>query len=562
MRQCWDVDDLVEWWTLGPGDRELVANKTGATRLGFAVLLKFFEMEARFPRAADEIPIEVVDFVARQIDVPFDVIGSYDWSGRSWKRHRAQIREHFGFRAWSATRDTVSGVAAVIERSTSEGENRAQMALAVTAWCRTGCIEPPVPGQMDRLIGAAVAQWEAEAFKAVNQRIPAVVGSALENLLTADQRDVFTRLRTDAGAVGVDTVFDELDKLVELRRLGVDRDVFEGLPDRVIGQWADRFAGAPPSALSKMSPSTQRTLTAAWAYRRERQVVDGIVDLLIAVVHKIGARAERRVEREELADLKRVRGKTRLLFRLAEAALANPEGTVSEVSFPIINEETLQDLVREHHSSDSAVRTKAKIYLRASYSRHYRRIVPKLLASLTFRSNNTAHRPVLDGVELIKEFVGRNERTFPADVDVPLDGVVPLAWRDLVVTVDFDGEERVNRISYEICLLQALREQLRCKEIWVEGAYRWRNPDDDLPADFDTRRPEFYLNLNKPMDAGQFVDGIHADLSSGLDQLASGPRSRSALGGTPRKRVRSRRIRSTDPSHRHPVWPKARPQVR
>ena len=37
-----------------------------------------------------------------------------------------------------------------------------------------------------------------------------------------------------------------------------------------------------------------------------------------------------------------------------------PDGTVSEVLFRIINEQALQDLVRGHHSSDRAVRTKSK----------------------------------------------------------------------------------------------------------------------------------------------------------------------------------------------------------
>ena len=51
-----------------------------------------------------------------------------------------------------------------------------------------------------------------------------------------------------------------------------------------------------------------------------------------------------------------------------------------------------------------------------------------------------------------------------------------------------DGRERINRINYEIAVLQALRDRLRCKEIWVVGADRYRNPDEDLPADFDDAR--------------------------------------------------------------------------
>jgi hypothetical protein len=51
-----------------------------------------------------------------------------------------------------------------------------------------------------------------------------------------------------------------------------------------------------------------------------------------------------------------------------------------------------------------------------------------------------------------------------------------------------DGEKRVNRINYEICVLQSLREQARCKEVWIAGAERFRNPDRDLPVNFPERR--------------------------------------------------------------------------
>ena len=48
MKRDWQADELAEQWTPLPGERELLANKTGATRLGFAVLLKFFQCERAF----------------------------------------------------------------------------------------------------------------------------------------------------------------------------------------------------------------------------------------------------------------------------------------------------------------------------------------------------------------------------------------------------------------------------------------------------------------------------------------------------------------------------------
>ncbi len=49
MKHDWNADELLEHWTLLPGEKRLLANKSGATRLGFAALLKFFQHEGRFP---------------------------------------------------------------------------------------------------------------------------------------------------------------------------------------------------------------------------------------------------------------------------------------------------------------------------------------------------------------------------------------------------------------------------------------------------------------------------------------------------------------------------------
>ena len=46
-----------------------MANKTGATRVGFVALLKFFEIEGRFPRYAAEVPERAVGYLAEQVKV-------------------------------------------------------------------------------------------------------------------------------------------------------------------------------------------------------------------------------------------------------------------------------------------------------------------------------------------------------------------------------------------------------------------------------------------------------------------------------------------------------------
>ncbi|MFI6457009.1 hypothetical protein ACIBF6_36295 [Streptosporangium amethystogenes] len=66
---------------------------------------------------------------------------------------------------------------------------------------------------------------------------------------------------------------------------------------------------------------------------------------------------------------------------------------------------------------------------------------------------------------------------------------------------------------YEVVTFQTLREQLRCKEIWVVGADRWRNPD------FESRRIEHYRELRKPLDPTKFRDGLREEMTSALAEL-------------------------------------------
>lgn len=162
------------------------------------------------------------------------------------------------------------------------------------------------------------------------------------------------------------------------------------------------------------------TWLAGFAYVRGRAITDGLVELLIEIIHHIGARAERKVERELLEDLKRVTGKQTLLFELADAALAHPEGIVREVVFPVVGEQTLRDLVREWKATGPTYRTTLRTVIRNSYSWHYRQVVPKLVETLTFRSNNEVHQPVISALELVKRYADTRLRFFPVEENIPL----------------------------------------------------------------------------------------------------------------------------------------------
>jgi len=64
VRTEWEPDELIAARALVDGDWKLIANKTGVTRLGVAVMLRFYEIEGRFPAYPEEIPQAAAGYIA------------------------------------------------------------------------------------------------------------------------------------------------------------------------------------------------------------------------------------------------------------------------------------------------------------------------------------------------------------------------------------------------------------------------------------------------------------------------------------------------------------------
>ncbi|WP_331724139.1 Tn3 family transposase (plasmid) [Streptomyces atratus] len=158
--------------------------------------------------------------------------------------------------------------------------------------------------------------------------------------------------------------------------------------------------------------------------------------------------------------------------------------------------------------------------LKASYTNHYRRGLIRLLDVLEFRSSNHTHRPVIEALALVARYANAgNTSYYPLGETVPVHKAMGGDWAEVVHRADKRGRRRVVRMVYEVVAFQALRDQLKCKEIWVVGADKWRNPDEDLPQDFEARREENYRELRKPLDAAVFVDELREQMTAELTLL-------------------------------------------
>jgi TnpA family transposase len=531
-----DMARAEDHWHLTPDEQRLVEAKRRASRLGFAALLVFFRERGRFPRDAAEVDTQAIRALSEQLDLPLPTDDEAFLSDRTAERLRAEIRSRFGFReATVADADNLTSWLCD-EVIGALGSEIAPLIERLEVRCRELTLEPPTVERMERIARSAVRVYDDRFHARTVERLSSATRKRLDALLRPEGSDeaaaededssqapaVLLKLLGNPGRPSLASLQDELAKLDLLRGIELPPDLFNEAAPRDLERCHRRVSVEAPYELRRHPDAARLTWLAAFVHRRVRTLTDDLVDLLIETIHTIGARAERKVERELLEDLKRVTGKQNLLFALAEATLAEPDGVVRDVVFPVVGEETLQDLVKEWKATGPTYRLTLRAVIRNSYRGHYRRMVPRLLAALEFRSNNDRHRPVMEALELVDRFAESKVRTFPPEEDVPLDGVVRGLWREAVVEQDAAGQDRVNRITYEIAVLEALRERLRCKEIWVVGANRYRNPDEDLPADFEHNRERYYQALELPLDAERFVTALQTEMREALSALDAG----------------------------------------
>ena len=256
-----EPEELIASWTLVDDDWWSVGNKSGATRLGFALMLKFFEIEARFPRCRRG--------AARR---------GGGLRGRSGQGRAGGV---LGRLLMVGTGDRATTARRSAPRSASGSSTRARRGQAGRVAGRGGVpgraprraaargAAGAVPARADR---AARAGWTGSSARRERCSSSAfcdahvdAAGPGRARRLGAPASPTTTRrrprggrcsaeLKADPGQLGLETLLGEIDKLTAVRALGLPAELFAGC-SREAGR---RLGGPGRRALYPVGPARPR----------------------------------------------------------------------------------------------------------------------------------------------------------------------------------------------------------------------------------------------------------------------------------------------------------------
>lgn len=525
MKRDWEIPELQDYWTLQPGELTLLTSRNDENRLGFALLLKFFQIEGRFPDSKTEIPRKCAAFVAEQIDIPVSVfLKFFDYStdNKTVKNQRAQIRAYTGFR--ECTVDDSKKITKWLRNNIlPQGNTEEQIRLAVYQRFIELRLEPPERTRIDRLVKSAIASHDKLVLQKIMDKIPKAAIPRLEALLINKEEEPpdsevlnMSDLREEPGKANVKNIIREMDKLECLRDIRLPKNLLAGLSPNMLTLYKQRVATEPLREIRRHPDFKKYSQLAIYCQLRAEELTDTLVQMLFQITHGVDKRSENRIVKEYVADIRRVRGKPELLFRIANAALDNPDGTVRDVIFPVVGEQTLKDLIAEFKSSGSYFTQQVLAKATASYKHHYQRIFPRILRVLDFKSKAPALKPLMKAIKILST----KDQLDGKDLEkLPIEGVIDKEDKELIYNVDDAGNKSVDEGKYRVFMLRKLDKRTKTKESFVPGAKKFRDPDDDLPADFENKRAQYYANLDIPINPDDWIKGLQAEMVEALTEL-------------------------------------------
>jgi hypothetical protein len=126
--------------------------------------------------------------------------------------------------------------------------------------------------------------------------------------------NVLALIKAATGNVSLSSMLTEISRLEAVWAIGLPAGLFADVAPKVLAVWRARAALESPSHLRSHSVEVTLTLLAALVHCRGWEIADALVTLLLRTVHAIEARADRRVTKQLVAEVRRVQGKENLLF--------------------------------------------------------------------------------------------------------------------------------------------------------------------------------------------------------------------------------------------------------
>lgn len=504
--------DLFEYFTLAPDEKYLLSQwRKDVSTLGFAVLMKSFQFLGYPPRYKQDIPDSIIIYISGQLELNAELFTQYRWKDSVWKVHLNTIREFTGFQ--HSKKNDLEKVANWLIAQGNSHPTRSKMYIAAIHRCRQLFLELPREKKFQRLVNSAWQEYLNTIYKKISNRIGYKIRKKMDKYLDFDPADKkrYSWIKANPRKIGIKTLLLEIDKLNVVNDFGVRGTVhLSNVPDEILQLLRERAAPEGVYQMKRHPKESRYALMAALLYFRKMELTDNITEIFRTLIRRIGKKADKTLERDLVRTIRTIYKKKELLYKIAKVSTKNPQITIEEALFPVVGEDILHRIIEEYEGQDLDYDNTQTKERKNKYTRSYRRMVKPVFDTLVFRATNPVYNSLIEGIALVRKYLDKKHTCYPETENIPINLLNSLPEE---IWAKKDGDvTKVLKHYFELCVLQKLEKALNNKEIWVEGAFRYRNPDKDLPQDWSDNWIGYCGKHKIPEKSEDFIDPIKEEL--------------------------------------------------
>jgi Domain of unknown function (DUF4158) len=323
--------ELERFFFLDDGDLRLVGRRRGDhNRLGFGVQLATVRYLGAFLGDPVDVPGEVGDCIAAQLDVAASCLAVYAQREKTRLEHQWEIAREFGYREFGEVERELAGW--VDDRAWTTGESPITIFTDAIRWLRERRVLLPGVTTLARIVARERDAATLRVWSELAQCATAAQGRSLPRLLDVPdgaRQSELDRIRQAETAVSGVGMVRALSRVSEINAVGLGRVDLSGVPQRRVVALA-RYGMAATATALRRHPEPRRVATLLATVRSlEARSVDDALELFdVLMTNDLLARAGRE-SRQETAPLPaalqgrgQARGRGRGVARRARARRA------------------------------------------------------------------------------------------------------------------------------------------------------------------------------------------------------------------------------------------------
>lgn len=519
-----DQRELVRHYTLSDADLAAIRRGRGdPNRLGHALMLCYLRYPGRELRAGEQPPAQMLSFVADQIGVLPNALGSYFAADRNRLYHVAELQERL------RTRSFGSNIAAELRTwllpRAIENERFIHLARLVLEECRQRRIVLPSPAALERLCVEVRHKARTESYRRLTNGLSAEQRKGLDALTGRREpsgQNWLTWLRQMPEAAKPTAMLGVIGRLEYVRAIGIEPARGQVVHQARLAQLAREAGRTTVQHVASYERQRRHAALVATILDLSASLTDQAMDVFDRLVGAMFRKAEGRHARAFQADARAINDKVRVFARVGAALVAGREQKQDgyEAIVALMSWEKFCASVAEAEALARPEEFDAYTNLGEHYAA-IRKWSPAFLRTFTFESVPAA-ASLMRAIELLRE---TNSSGKPLPKSAPIGFVRP-RWTGQVMP-----SGTIDHRYYELCVLSELRDRLHAGDVWVTGSRQYRSFEERLISKeaMEKLRQDGNLPVAVDLDFETFLEAKRIK----LHQRLAGVEARASEGRLP-----------------------------